>query len=70
MQRGLTLGIDLEVHNDSVAENLNEARDVAIEREVLQLLLFRTTELALQVDAVLMHDNGVVITFQQLKQNL
>lgn len=30
----LTLGLDLEVHDDGVAEDFEEAGDVAIEREV------------------------------------
>ena len=36
----LTLGFNLEVHHDGVAEQLDEARDVGVEGELGQLFLF------------------------------
>ena len=66
----LTLGFELKVHDDCVPQDLNEPCDVAIEREVSQLLLLRAAQLALQAVAVLVDNDGVVVCFKQFKQHL
>ena len=66
----LTLGFELKVHDDCVSQDLDQPSDIAIQREVSQLLLFRAAQLALQAVAVLVDNDGVIVWFEQLKQHL
>ena len=57
----LTLGFELKVHDDCVSQDLDQPSDIAIKREVSQLLLFRAAQLALQAVAVLVDNDGVIV---------
>lgn len=61
MSRTLTLGVNLEVHHNGVAQNFDKSRDETIQWKICKGFFFRATQLALQHEDVLMNHHWIVV---------